>query len=44
MSRKRFERLSVDKMKNTGLNAYVYDFSVDFDVIAVNDNQTFTSI
>ena len=24
-------------MKNTGLNGYVYDFSVDYDAIAVND-------
>ena len=24
-------------MKNTGLNGYVYDFSVDYDVIAVDD-------
>ena len=24
-------------MKNTGLNGYVYDFSVDHDVVAVDD-------
>ena len=24
-------------MKNTGLNGYVYDFSVDYDAIAVDD-------
>ena len=24
-------------MKKTGLNGYVYDFSVDYDVIAVSD-------
>ena len=24
-------------MKKTGLNGYVYDFSVDYDVIAVGD-------
>ena len=24
-------------MKNTGLNGYVYDFSVDYDVVAVDD-------
>ena len=24
-------------MKKTGLNGYVYDFSVDYDVIAVDD-------
>ena len=28
---------SVDNMKNTGLNGYVYDFSVDYDAIAVDD-------
>ena len=28
---------SVDNMKNTRLNGYVYDFSVDYDAIAVDD-------
>ena len=28
---------SVDKVKKTGLNGYVYDFSVDYDAIAVED-------
>ena len=28
---------SVDNMKNTGFNGYVYDFSVDYDAIAVDD-------
>ena len=28
---------SVDNMKNTGLNGYVYDFSVDYNAIALND-------
>ena len=28
---------SVDNMKKTGLNEYVYDFSVDSDAIAVDD-------
>ena len=28
---------SVDNMNKTGLNGYVYDFSVDYDVIAVDD-------
>ena len=28
---------SVDDMKDTGLNRYVYDFSVDYDTIAVDD-------
>ena len=27
---------SVDNMRNTGLNVYVYDFSVDYDAIAVD--------
>ena len=27
----------VDNMKDTGLNGYVYDFSVDYDGIAVDD-------
>ena len=28
---------SVDNMKRTGFNGYVYDFSVDYDTIAVDD-------
>ena len=28
---------SVDNMIRTGLNGYVYDFSVDYDAIAVDD-------
>ena len=28
---------SVDNMKKTGLNGYVYDFSVDYDALAVVD-------
>ena len=28
---------TVDNMKNTGLNGYVYDFSIDCDAIAVDD-------
>ena len=28
---------SVDNMKNTGLNGYVYDFNVDYDAITVAD-------
>ena len=35
---------SVDNMKKTGLNGYVYDFSVDHDAIAVCDVLEFTSI
>ena len=27
----------VDKMKKPGFNGYVYDFSVDYDAIAVDD-------
>ena len=29
--------LTVDNMKKTGLNGYVYDFSVDYHAIAVDD-------
>ena len=28
---------SVDNMKRNGLNGYVYDFSIDYDAIAVDD-------
>ena len=28
---------SIDNMKKTGFNGYIYDFSVDYDVIAVDD-------
>ena len=28
---------SLDNMKNTGLNGYIYDFSVDYDAIANDD-------
>ena len=28
---------SVDNVKKTGFNGYVYDFSVDYDAIAVDD-------
>ena len=28
---------SVDNMKRTGFNGYVYDFSIDFDAVAVDD-------
>ena len=28
---------SVDNMKKTGLDGHVYDFSVDYEAIAVND-------
>ena len=31
------EQFSVDNMKKTGLNGYVYDFSVVYDAIAVDD-------
>ena len=37
MPRKHFKRLAVDNMKDTGLNRYVYDFSVDYNAIAVDD-------
>ena len=31
------KEFSVDNIKITGLNGYFYDFSVDYDAIAVND-------
>ena len=31
------KEFSVDNMKNTGLNGYAYDFSVDYDAIAFDD-------
>ena len=31
------KNFSVDNMKKTGLNEYVYDFSVGYDAIAVHD-------
>ena len=31
------KEFSVDKMKKTGLNGHLYDFSVDYDAIAVDD-------
>ena len=30
-------KFSVDNIKSTGLNGYVYDFSVDYDALAVDD-------
>ena len=35
---------SVHNIKKTGLNGYVYDFSVDYDAIAVDDILDFISI
>ena len=37
MSRKYFKRLLVVNMKKTGLYEYVYDFSVDYDAIVVDE-------
>ena len=37
MPRKHLKRLSVDNIKKTGLNGYVYDFSVDYHATAVDD-------
>ena len=31
------KEFSVDNRRKTGLNAYAYDFSVDYDAIAVDD-------
>ena len=33
------EDWSVDNMKDTGLNGYVYDFSIDCDATSVDDNK-----
>ena len=44
MFRKHSKDWSVDNMKKTALNGYVYDFSVDHDAITVNVNKTFTII
>ena len=30
---------SVDNMKDTGLNGYVYDFSIDYDATSVDDKK-----
>ena len=37
MSSKHFKRWSVDNMKDTGLNGYVYNFSVDYDATDADD-------
>ena len=37
MFRKHFKRLVSRWYEKTGLNRYVYDFSVDYDAIAVDD-------
>ena len=37
MFRKGFKNWSVDNTKKNRLNGYVYDFSVDYDAIAVAD-------
>ena len=38
MFRKYSKDWSVDNMKKTGLNGYVYDFSVDYSDTAVDDS------
>ena len=35
MSKKHFKKVSVGDMKKTGFYGYVYDFSADYDAIAV---------
>ena len=37
MPRKHFKKLVNRQLEDTGLNGYVYDFSVDYDAIAVDD-------
>ena len=49
MSRKHFQIFLSRYYKKAGLNGYVYDFSVDYDAIAVDDifagfDDTFTNI
>ena len=39
MSWKHFKNWSIDNMKDNGLNGYVYDFSVDYDVTSVDDSK-----
>ena len=35
---------SVDNMKKTGFTGYVYNFSVDYEAIAVNDIKIFINV
>ena len=44
MFRKHFKRLAVDNIKKTGLHGYDYDFSVDYDAIAMMTYWTSTNI
>ena len=37
MLKKHFKRLVSRQYEKTGLNGYIYDFSVDYDAIAVDD-------
>ena len=37
MLRKCFKRFSLNNMKKTGFNGYIYDFSVDYDSTDVDD-------
>ena len=37
MFRKYFKDFSVDNMKNTGLNGYIYDFSVEYNAIKTDN-------
>ena len=37
MSWKHFKRLVIDKMKKTGFNGYVYDFSIYYAVTDADD-------
>ena len=37
MLRKHCKRLVTNNIKKTGLNGHVYDFSVDYDTIAVDE-------
>ena len=44
MSRKYFKRLLNRYLKKTGFSGYVYDFSVDYKAIVIDDIKLFISI
>ena len=42
--RKHFKRISVNNMKKAGLNGYVYDFSIDYNIIDTSNITTSINI
>ena len=44
MLRKYFKRLVSNNMKKTGFTGYVYDFSVDYNAITIDNIKVFISI